>query len=147
MENPHEELVIDETNFSEYFRDVRKFGPQAGDVMAKFSAIAEFVGGQAKKDIIYLLKIGKVQQATMVMQKIHGAKEPDCYRICREMCEDLLEMKEEDVEVKPYEYHLEFFYYTKKEYVPREDVRWETIKLLDIEIDEETGTIKSVINL
>lgn len=142
-----DELVIDETNFSEYFFDVRKHGPKAGQVMAKFIAIAEFIDGQGKKDIIYLLKIGKVQQAAMVMKKIHGAKEPDCYRVCREICEDMLTMTDEEVEAKVYEYTMELFFYTQKELVPREDVRWETIKLIDVEFDEEIGMFKSFINL
>lgn len=142
-----DDLVIDESNFDSYFFDVRKNKPLPGQVMAKFSAIAEFVEGQGKKDIIHLLKIGKVQQAAMVMRKIHGAKEPDCYRICREICEDLLVMGDYDVEHKVYEYTMEMFFYTEKELVPREDTRWETIRLLNVEHDEETGTIKSIINL
>lgn len=142
-----DDLIIDETNFEEYFKDVRKHGPKAGQVMAKFTAIVEFVEGQGKKDVIYLLKIGKVHQATMVMRKIHGAKEPDCYRVCREICEDLITMTEEEVENKAYEYVMELFYYTQKEFVPREDVRWETIKLVSVNFDEETGVFKSVINL
>ena len=142
-----DELVIDQSNFDFYFRDVKRNKPRKGEVMAKFSAIAEFVGGDAKRDIIYLLKIGKVQQAAMVMRKIHGAKEPDCYRVCREMCEDLLTLSDDEVEQKVYEYTMELFYYTQKEFVPREDSRWETIKLVDVEIDPETGNIKSVINL
>lgn len=141
----NEELVIDETNFAEHFHDARRFAPKPGEVLAKFRAVAEFVDGKGKQDIIYLLKIGKAQQAAEVMKKIHGALEPDCYRVCREICVDLLSMSEEEVEKKPYEYQLEFLYYTKREFVPKSDPRWELIPLL--KVDEETGHLKSVIEL
>ena len=49
------ELVIDESNFTEYFKDCRIHRPERGDVMAKYTAIAEFVDGAMKKDVIHLL--------------------------------------------------------------------------------------------
>lgn len=140
-----DEVVIDHTNFNDYFFDVRKHKPKPGQCMAKFSAIAEFVAGREKKDIMMLLKMDKAKQAAMVMQKIHGAKEPDCYRVCREIAEDMLFMSEEEVENKVYEYTLELFFYTQKEYVPKGDPRWETIQLL--EFDKETGEYKSRIEI
>lgn len=133
-----EELIIDESNFNEYFFDVRKHRPQPGQVLAKFKAFALFGPGDHKKDVISLLKINKAKEAALVMQKIHFARVPDCYRICREMCEDLLKgMSEEEVENKEYEYVLEAFYYAKKEHIP-DDPRWETIKFLNY--DPETQT-------
>lgn len=141
----NEELVIDSTNFEDHFFDARKNAPKPGQVLAKFRAVAEFVDGKGKQDIIYLLKIGKAKQAAEVMRKIHGALEPDCYRICREMCEDLLCMTEEEVERKPYEYNLEYLFYTNKENIPKDDFRWETINLL--KLDKDTGHLKSVIEL
>lgn len=141
------DLVIDESNFENYFFDVRRHRPKKGQIMAKFSAVVDFVEGQGKKDIIYLLKIGKVQQAVTVMQKIHGAMVPDCYRICREICEDLLTLSEEEVEQKAYEYTMELLYYTYRELVPKNDVHWETIGLLNMETDVETGHIKYKIEI
>lgn len=133
-----QELVIDDSNFGDYFFDARKHGPKKGQVMAKFSAIAAFGDGPHKHDIIKLLKIDKATQAAAVMKKIHHAREPDCFRVCREMCEDLVDgMSDEDVAAKEYEYVLEAFYYAQREHVPKGDPHWETIQLL--EFDPETG--------
>lgn len=139
------ETVIDKLNFNEYFRDVRTSRPQKGDIMACFTAVAEFVDGIGKKDIIDLLKRDKAQQAALVMRKIHGAREPDCYRVCREIAQDLLTMPEIDVERKPYEYIVQYFYYTKREYVPTNNKHWSTISLL--EWDADAGSYRSRIEI
>lgn len=140
-----EEIVIDDLNFEDYFFDVRKHGPKAGQVLAKFKAVAMFGDGPHKHDIIRLLKMDKAQQATMVMRKIHFAKEPDCYRLCREICEDLISgMSDNDVAQKEYEYILEAFYYTQKECVP-DDSHWETIQLL--RFDPETGAFNTAFEI
>lgn len=125
-----EKIVITEKNFSEYFHDVRRSKPKKGQVLAKFTAVAEFVEGRGKRDIIMLLKMDKAQQAVQVMRKIHGAREPDCYRVCREIAEDLLIVPEEEVEKKPYEYVVEYFFYTQKDLVPK-NKHWETIQILE----------------
>lgn len=49
MTEVKEETVIDESNFNEYFFDVRKHGPKRNQIMARFSAVAEFVDGQMKR--------------------------------------------------------------------------------------------------
>lgn len=121
---------ITNENFDKYFFDVRRHRPQAGQIMAKFTAAAVFGDGPEKWDIIRLLKIGKVQQAVMVMRKIHGAREPDCYRFCREICDDLLNgMTDQQVAEKEYEFVMELFFYTRREYVP-DDPHWQTIDLI-----------------
>lgn len=140
------ELVINSSNFKDYFFDVRRFKPKPGQIMAKFAAVALFGDGPEKKDVLKILKMDKAQAAAMVMRKIHCAKEPDCYRVCREMCEDLLSgMSQEEVVKKDYEFVLEAYYYTKREYVPKNDPHWETIHV--IEFDKETNTFKSRIDL
>ena len=99
--------------------------------MAKFTSYALFGSGEQKRDIIKLLKMDKAYQASQVMQRIHRAKAPDCYRVLREMCEDLLGgMSDEEVENKDYEFVLEAVFYTKKEYVPKKDPHWETLHVL-----------------
>jgi hypothetical protein len=144
MENT-DELIIDETNFDQYFFDVRKHRPKEGQVMAKFSAIAVFGDGPHKHDIIKILKMDKAKQAAAVMQKIHHARMPDCYRICAEMCEDLASgMSDEEVAAKEYEYVLEAFYYTQKELVPK-DPHWELIKL--VSYDPESGKFSVNLNV
>jgi|LakMenE18May11ns_1017448.scaffolds.fasta_scaffold9922397_2 hypothetical protein len=148
MENitSNDEIIIDSSNFEKYFFDVRKFGPKKGQIMAKFTAIAALGAGPQKRDLIKILRQDKAQAAAMVMRKIHNAKEPDCYRVCREMAEDMLKgMSDQDVEQKDYEFVLEAFYYTEREFVPKNDPHWETIDL--IKFDPETGTYKVSIEL
>jgi hypothetical protein len=128
-----EDLIIDETNFEEYFHDVRKCRPMQGHIMAKYSAVAELIDGEGKKDILYLLKLNQAHAASAVMRKMYGAIEPDCYRVCREIVEDLMVMTEAEVLKKPYKFILEFFYYVKKEYVPKDDPHWQIIDLINFD--------------
>jgi hypothetical protein len=138
--------LITEENFDQYFKDVRKNRPQPGQVLARFHAVAAFGPGPHKLDIIKLLRQDKAQQAAQVMQRIHLAKTPDCYRVCREMCEDLLVgLSDEQVNQKEYEYHLEALYYTQKECVPKNDPHWETLTV--VRFDPETNTFKTNIEL
>jgi hypothetical protein len=140
------DIVIDASNFADYFFDVRKFGPKEGQIMAKFSAVAILGDGPEKRDLIKILRKDKAEAAAMVMRKIHCAREPDCYRICREMVEDMLGgMSDDDVAKKEYEFVLEAFYYTKREYLPKGDPHWETIDL--VKFDPETNTFKVNIDL
>ena len=141
-----EDLVIDHTNFNNYFFDVRKCKPKKGQILAKFCAIAAFGDGPEKRDIIKVLRRDKAEAAAMVMRKIHCCREPDCYRICREICEDLISgMTEDDVAKKEYEFVIESFYYTNREYIPKNDPHWETIEIM--KYDPETNTFKSEIHL
>lgn len=134
------ELEITAENFTEYFFDVRRHKPKAGQILAKFSAVAAFGPGQAKKDIIKLLLMDdKVHQAVQVMNRIHCAKFPDAYIVCREIAEDLLNgLTIREVENKEYEFVIEAFYYTNREYVPKNDPHWETIQVLDYDSDNKT---------
>jgi len=140
MEN-EESIVIDASNFDKYFFDVRQYGPQKGQVMAKFSAVAVLGSGQEKLDLVNLLKIDKVHQASQVMNRIHLAKAPDCYRVLREMCEDLLSgMSDEEVNQKEYEFLLEAVFYTKRECIPKNDPHWETLHVIDYDPDSKKFT-------
>lgn len=142
-----DEVVIDSSNFANYFFDVRKFGPKPGQIMARFSAIAVFGDGPEKMDLIKVLRKGKAESAAQVMRKIHCAAEPDCYRVCREICEDLISgMTDDQVCKKEYSFLLEAFYYTKKDYVPKNDPNWEMIDLMSIKLNED-GTYKCDINI
>jgi hypothetical protein len=139
-------LGVDESIFADQFFDVRRHKPNPGQVMSRFTAVADFVEGQAKKDVIGLLKIDKAYQAAQVMRKIHWAREPDCYRVLAEMCEDLAAgIPDKEVENKPYRFILEAFFYTDKKYVPKNDPHWDMIQL--IEWDEEKKTFISKIEI
>ena len=130
-----EELLIDESNFSEYFRDCRISKPERGDVMACYTAVAEFVDGRMKKDIIDLLSNKeKAVAATNVMRKLGCATQRDSLRVCREIAEDLDSgMTAEEVEKKSYRYQFEMFFYTKKEHVPAEDPHWSIINIANLD--------------
>lgn len=141
-----DDIVIDHNNFGEYFFDARQNRPQKGQVMAKFTAIAIFADGPQKRDIINLLKIDKAYQASQIMQRIHSARVPDCYRVLREMCEDMVSgMSDEEVEKKEYQFVLEAIFYTKKEYVPKRDPHWETLTVL--QYDSENNKFISNIEM
>lgn len=149
----NEELVIDESNFDQYFRDCRRSKPERGDIMARYSAVAEFIDGHMKRDIIDLLmNRDKALSATQVMRKLGGATEREAVRVCKEIAEDLASgMSCDEVEKKVYKYNFELFYYTKKEYMPMNDPHWSTISLenLDEFLDHanQKMTIKSKISL
>ena len=132
-------LVIDDSNFDEYFFDVRKHKPQQGHVLACYDAIAEFVDGNLKRDIIQLLlqnnKAGET--APRLMQKLAGATNKSAIKVIKEILSDLIAgMSLEEVAQKPYEFHCQHFYYTRKEYLPIGDPHWWSTSLLDVrEVD------------
>jgi hypothetical protein len=142
----NEELVIDETNFSQYFRDCRISRPDRGDVIARYSAQAEFIDGQMKRDIIDLLhNRDKAFAATQVMRKLGCATQKDAVRVCKEICQDLAAgMSLKEVEQKVYAYNIEVFYYTKKEYIPIDDPHWTLIGInnLDEFLDQADQRLK-----
>lgn len=127
------ELVIDDSNFDQYFFDVRKHKPMPGQVMACYTAMAELVKSNEKQQIIDLLKnTDKMEAALQVMRKLFFVSEEDSYKILLEMSEDLLDLIEEDVLDKPYKYKMEMFFYTNKEYVPKNDSHWSFVSLINI---------------
>ena len=97
----NQDLVINETNFSEYFRDCRLHAPEHGDIMAKYTSMAELIAGSMKKDLIDLLQKDKVIPATQLFRKIGCCSEQESIRVCKAICEDLVSgMTTEDVENK-----------------------------------------------
>ena len=137
------ELIIDESNFSQYFKDCRISRPDRGDVMARYSARAEFIDGQMKRDIIDLVhNRDKAFAATQVMRKLGCATQKDSVRICKEICQDLASgMSLKEVEHKVYTYDIELFYYTKKEYIPIDDPHWTPIGIANLdEFLDQAGT-------
>lgn len=130
-----EEVVIDASNFDSYFFDVRMNKPQRGQVMARYAASAEFVDGRLKKDIIDLIyNKDKAEAATRVMRKLGCATEKDAIRVCKEIAKDLVGgMTVEEVEQKIYKFTIEVFYYTKAEYVPKDDPHWSIISLKNLD--------------
>lgn len=140
------EITIDENNFDQYFRDINKFPPERGDVLAKYSAIAELVDGDLKQDIVKNLTSSDfgAKTSSQIMKKIGKTNEKESIRVVKEICKDLTDgMSEKDVLEKPYKYTFEMSFFTKKEYVPLDDLHWEiiTINNLDDYMDvKETYT-------
>jgi len=131
-----EEIVITEENFSNYFRDVRVSAPERGEVIAQYSACAELVDGNEKRQIISLLTSteNKMEATAQVMRKLLHASEIDAYRVPRMMADDMLAgMGEDEVAAKPYKYTLEMFFYSKPENVPKDDPHWSCISVLNID--------------
>ena len=141
-----DELIINESNFTQYFRDCRTSQPERGDIIACWTGVAEFIEGRMKKDIMDLLSNKeKAFAATQVMIKLGRATQKDAIRICKEITSDLISgMSQEEVEKKSYEYTIELFYYTKKEYIPLNDPHWSTIGIenLDEFLDQANQRIK-----
>jgi len=138
-----DDLVIDESNFKEYFFDVREHPPKPDQVMACFEAIAEFVDGNLKRDIIQLLMYNDsgAEKSANLIHKIGGAKWEDAVRIVREMAEDLSSgMRPIEVTEKPYEYRYHQFFYTEKQYVPDNDPHWWSTSLVDMRLTDASGT-------
>jgi hypothetical protein len=140
------ELIINESNFSEYFRDCRVSRPERDDIIACYTASAEFVEGNMKRDVIDLLvNHDKALAAIQVMRKLGGATQVDAIKICKEICKDLIfGMNLEEVEKKPYKYNVEFFYYTKKEFVPIDDHHWSIIGIMNLDefLDKSNQRLK-----
>ncbi len=125
-------MNIIESNFEDYFFDIRKHKPKRGQVIAKFIAIAELIDGKMKRDLIDLVKYkDKAEAATKVMKKLGCATEKDSFSVMRKMTEDLLVMTEEEVLIKPYEYVCEMFFYTKAEHVPTNNPHWSIISIMN----------------
>lgn len=151
------ELVIDDSNFKQYFRDVNSH-PEKGDVLAKYTAIAELVYGDLKQDIVKLLKTSDfgAKTSVQIMKKLGKTNEKEALRVVKELCKDLLGgMTDDEVLAKSYKYTFEMSFFTKKEYVPLDDLHWEVIKInnldeyLDIKEnfvrDENGNLIKRVV--
>lgn len=146
MMNKNEEIIIDEENFNQYFRDCRNSKPEKGDIIAKYSAIAELVSGPLKQDLIGMLKnFDRAVAATKIMKKLAFSTEKDSVRVCREICQDLLSgLTEDEVDSKVYSYEMEMFFYTKKEFFPHDNPHWSTIGILNLDeyLDREGNNIK-----
>lgn len=131
----NEDMEITEDNFHQYFFDVRQHSPQRDHILAKYTAMADFVEGHLKNQTISLLtKTDKAMTVTQMMRKLGCANEVDSYRIPLKIAKDLHNgMSVEEVEAKPYKYQLEMFFYTWKECVPKDDPHWEIISIKNLD--------------
>lgn len=130
------EIVIDESNFDLYFRDVKSNKPQRGDVMAVFRATAELADGNLKQQIIESLCAEEIgaKKATQLMMKIGQTNRKEALRVVKCICADLFGgMPKSSVAAKSYKYGFEMFFYTKKEYIPQNDPHWDVVTMKNLE--------------
>jgi hypothetical protein len=112
----NEELIIDEKNFDEHFFDARQNTPKKGQVIACYTAVADFIRGYEKGNIIDLLcNTGKVEPCAQVMRKLLYASELDAYRVPRMISEDLAGgMTVDEVQDKDYKYRSVLLHRSRK---------------------------------
>lgn len=148
------DLIIDDSNFSQYFRDVLVSKPQKGDVLACYKAVAELVDGDLKDQVVESLFLDKIgaSKAVALMTKLGRAPRKEAIKLIKTICQDLYNgMPKNLVLAKTYEYLFEIFYYTKEEYVPKDDQHWEIVRINNIDeflskstnIDNESKKISS----
>jgi hypothetical protein len=134
--NIDNDLIIDESNFSQYFRDASKFPPQKGDVLVCYRANADFVYGDLKKDVVDSLSNSTFGAKTsiQIIKKLAKTNEKEAVLLTKKICEDLYGgMTEDEVLAKPYSYLFEMFFFTRKEHIPVDDKHWECMAITNLE--------------
>jgi hypothetical protein len=129
------ELVIDQSNFSQYFHDVRTNQPKRGQVMARYAATADLIDGGLKRDLIDILCLHETPETVVkLMRKIGCATERDSWLVPLNMARDLLSGETPDVVAeKPYKFVCEAFFYTQKENIPLDDPHWSCVTLSNLD--------------
>jgi hypothetical protein len=140
-----EDLVIDEENFLDYFRPVENGPPKEGEILANFKSMAELHDGEIKREIVRLLSTEDIgaKMAIQVMEKLCKADKRWATRVITQICSDIYHgMNLEDVYKRKYEFMVHMSFYTKKEYVPKDNKHWSTLELeKTIKIDDQTNNI------
>ena len=131
-----EDLVIDETNFNEYFRDASKCLPKQGDILVRYRAIADFIDGDFKKDVVFQLCNSSfgARASIQLIRKLGKTNEKEALLLAKKICEDLFGgMTEQEVLAKAYPYMLEMFFFANKDHIPKDDKHWECITITNLE--------------
>ena len=125
-----EKVEITPENFSKYFKDAATSRPEPGECLAIFRAVAEFVDGNLKEDVVEKLTNNKFgcQTAIQLLIKHAGMDYKEALRVVKEVNKDLLDLSKEEVISKAYRFTFENKYFTKKELVP-DSPNWQTIGL------------------
>lgn len=126
------ELVIDDSNFGSYFFDITKNAPKKGQVLAKYTAMADFVKGDVKDYIIETLLTNPMgaEMATQVMKYHCHATDEYATSVPMAIAKDMADgMTREEVSIKSYRFQIEYFYWTEAKYVPKGDLHWECIAI------------------
>lgn len=133
-----EEIIIDESNFHEHFFDITKFKPKKGQVLARYTAMAEFVEGDVKDFVVGALLNNPLgaEMSSKVMKHHCHATDEYASLIPLQIAEDLKNGDTpEEVKKKAYRFQIEYFYWTAPENIPTDDVHWEMITVSKSEME------------
>ena len=141
-----DQVEITESNFGEYFHDVRKHQPQRGQVIARYAAAAEFIDGGLKRDIVDILCLHEQPETVVkLMRKVGCATDRDSRVVPLAIARDLLSGESpESVSQKPYRFVCEAFFYTQKEHIPLDDPHWTCVSIANLDefLDSKDQRIK-----
>lgn len=104
--------------------------------MARYTAMADFIEGDLKKDVLdLLLRLDNAADGCVqILRKLANATEQTAIQLAKSMVGDLMEgLSAEEVVKKPYRYQMELFFYVEKQYVPLNDIHWEVISLRNLD--------------
>lgn len=127
-----DDLIIDDSNFDQYFTDVKKAGPKKNQIMARYISKAELISGEEKEYLIDILLTNPMgaEMAVQIAKNAFSAQEGDAIKLCKAIAKDLVDgMSKQQVLDKPYPYTFEKFYWTHEEYVPKDNPHWQAIKI------------------
>ena len=98
--------------------------------------MAELGNGDLKEQIVESLFLEKVgpNKAIKLLTKLGKSPRKEAIRVIKNISLDLYNgMSKSMVLAKTYEFLIEIYYYTKDEYVPKNDFHWEIIKIKNID--------------
>lgn len=114
-------MIINDENFSQYFRDVTKNKKEEGDITVSYRSVMELPDCELKRDVIRLLSEvdGGAGMAVEALCRYAAAAKQDAIRLCTQISVDIMNgMGIEQVACKVYYYEVVLFFYVKSEYFP-----------------------------
>ena len=131
-------IIIDDSNFEEYFKDASKHRPEKGECLAIFRSMAELVNGDIKQEVILAVTTNEYggQSAVQTLIKKCNMSYKEALRVCKEICQDCTKLSDQEVLDKPYKFLFEKQYYANKDYVPKDNPHWQIVGLKNISIKD-----------
>ena len=106
-------------------------------MLARYCAKAEFIDKFPKPAIVDLLVNNPkgAELAPKVLQNMCHMHEIDSINVAIAMAEDLVQgMSEQEVIQKPYPCTIEKWFWTQKDYIPKQDPHWNAIDIIHSDI-------------
>jgi len=135
-----DELIIDEFNFNQYFFDIKKYGPKKGQILARYAAIGELTEKFPKGAVVDILAHNPqgYELAPKVLRNICHVK--DALKVSIEMAGDLANgISIQEVTAKPYKVNIEMFFWTNREFIPKDDPHWNCIEVVNCTEKDESA--------